>query len=170
MADFLRIIKTCCHSLKFLQSGFMEARLYLHILHHFKISCLYTMCSVVHSCLTLCDPMDCYVACLAPLPMEFSRQEYWTGLPLATPRDLPNPEIQPMSPALQADSLPSEPSGKPDTRILVFHITETRHKMQKILYKRQGWNDSKELTSKAIFLPWLWFSFLSYTAVRLSCK
>ena len=44
--------------------------------------------------------------------MEFSRQEYWNGLPFASPGDLPEPGIQPQSPALQADSLPSEPPGK----------------------------------------------------------
>ena len=41
-------------------------------------------------CLTLCDPMG-YIACHAPLSMGFSRQEYWSGLPLSTPRYLPNP-------------------------------------------------------------------------------
>ena len=41
--------------------------------------------------------------------MEFSRQEYWSGLPLPSPGDLPNPGIKPGSPALQADTLPSEP-------------------------------------------------------------
>ena len=45
--------------------------------------------------------------------MEFSRQEYWSGLPFLSPGDLPDPGIEPGSPALQADSLPSEPSGKP---------------------------------------------------------
>ena len=45
-------------------------------------------------------------------PWEFSRQEYWSGL-LYPPGDLPNPGIKPRSPALQADSLPSEPPGKP---------------------------------------------------------
>ena len=45
--------------------------------------------------------------------MEFSRQEYWIGLPCPPPGDLPNPGIIPRSPALQADSLPSEPPGKP---------------------------------------------------------
>ena len=43
------------------------------------------------------------------LSMEFSRQEYWSGLPFQSPRDLPNPGIEPVSAALQADSLPSEP-------------------------------------------------------------
>ena len=48
----------------------------------------------------------------APLSMEFSKQEYWSGLPCPSPGDLPKPGIEPRSPALQADSLPSEPSGK----------------------------------------------------------
>ena len=47
-------------------------------------------------------------ACPSPLSMEFSRQEYWSGLPFSPPGDLPNPEIEPGSPALQADSLPAE--------------------------------------------------------------
>ena len=50
---------------------------------------------------TLCNPMD--VACQAPLSMEFSRQEYWSGLPFSSPGDLPDPGIEPRSPALQAD-------------------------------------------------------------------
>ena len=45
--------------------------------------------------------------------MEFSRQEYWSGLPFPSPGDLPDPGIEPGSPALQVDSLPSEPPGKP---------------------------------------------------------
>ena len=53
------------------------------------------------------------VAHQAPPSVEFSRQEYWSGLPFPSPRDLPNPEIEPRSPALQAAPLPSEPPGKP---------------------------------------------------------
>ena len=53
------------------------------------------------------------VALQAPLFMEFSRQEYWSGLPFPSPGDLPDPGIESMSPVLQADSLPSEPPGKP---------------------------------------------------------
>ena len=41
--------------------------------------------------------------------MGFSRQEYWSGLPFPSPRDLPNLGIEPGSPALQADALPSKP-------------------------------------------------------------
>ena len=46
--------------------------------------------------------------------MEFSRPEYWSGQPFPSPEDLPNPGIEPRSPALQADSLPAEPQRKPN--------------------------------------------------------
>ena len=55
---------------------------------------------------TLCDPMDCSPQ--APLSIEFSRQEYWTGLPFPSPRNLPDPGIESSSPALQANSLQRE--------------------------------------------------------------
>ena len=58
------------------------------------------------------------VALQAPLCMGFSREEYWNGLPFPSPGDLPNPGIEPGSPALQADSLPAEPPGKPSHLIL----------------------------------------------------
>ena len=51
------------------------------------------------------------VAYQAPPSMGFSRQECWSGLPFPSPGDLPNPGIEPRSPALQADTLPSEPPG-----------------------------------------------------------
>ena len=54
------------------------------------------------------------VAYQAPLSMGFSRQEYWSGMPFPSPRDLPDPGIEPRSPTLQADALPSEPPGKPN--------------------------------------------------------
>ena len=53
------------------------------------------------------------VAYKAPLSMEFSRQEYWSGLLFPLPGDLPDPGIEPGSPTLQADALLSEPPGKP---------------------------------------------------------
>ena len=53
------------------------------------------------------------VAQQAPLSMGFFTQEYWSGLPFFSPGDLPNSGIKSGSPALQADSLPSEPAGKP---------------------------------------------------------
>ena len=54
----------------------------------------------------------------APLSMEFSRQEYWSGLP--SPGDLPNPGIKPRSPILQADSLPSELPVKDHTYMILY--------------------------------------------------
>ena len=53
-------------------------------------------------------------ACQAPPSMGFSRQEYWSGLPFPSPGDLPDPGIEPRSPALEADALASEPPGKPN--------------------------------------------------------
>ena len=72
------------------------------------------MCSVLitQSCQTLCNPMT--VARQAPLSMEFSKQDYWSGLPFPSQGDLPDPGIEPESPALQADSLPSEPPPSPE--------------------------------------------------------
>ena len=63
----------------------------------------------------------------APLSMEFSRQEYWSGLPFPSPGDLPDPGMEPGSPTwqadpsrprdgAQADALPPEPAGKPQVR------------------------------------------------------
>ena len=55
------------------------------------------------------------VARQSPLSKGFSRQEYWSGLPNPSPGDLSDPGIKPKSPAWQADSLPSEPPGKPQS-------------------------------------------------------
>ena len=52
-------------------------------------------------------------SCQAPLFMEFSRQEYWSGLPCPSPGDLPTPGNESVPPTLQVDSLLAEPSGKP---------------------------------------------------------
>ena len=62
----------------------------------------------------LCNPIDSIVH-QVPLSTEFSRQEYWSGLPFPTPGDLPDSGIEPASlksPALQADSLPVEPQER----------------------------------------------------------
>ena len=63
----------------------------------------------------------CSLAYQAPLSMELSRQEYWSGLPFPMPEDLPNPEIEPVSlmpPALLADSLPRHHQGSPNSHVL----------------------------------------------------
>ena len=58
------------------------------------------------SCLALATPWT--IAYQAPLSMGFSKLEYWSGLPFPSPEDLPDPGIEPRSPAVQADSLPTE--------------------------------------------------------------
>ena len=62
--------------------------------------------------LTLLDPHGLQPTRLL-CPWDFSRQEYWSGLPFPSPGDLADPGIEPRSPALQVDFLPAEPPGKP---------------------------------------------------------
>ena len=81
--------------------------------HNVKVKAL-----VTQLCLIYGDPMDLTIACQAPLSMEFPRKKYWSGLPFPSSGDLPNPGIKPGSPALQADSLPSKPAGKPHIYII----------------------------------------------------
>ena len=66
---------------------------------------------VTKSCPTIAIPWT--VVCQAPLSVEFSRPEYWSGWAFPSPGDLSNPGIEPRSPTLQVDSLPAEPQGKP---------------------------------------------------------
>ena len=71
------------------------------------------------------------VACQAPLSMGFPRQEYWSGLLFPSPGDLPDPGIEPRSPALQAD-LPSEPR-KPWWAIIKWCNEWMKHKYKALL-------------------------------------
>ena len=86
------------------------------------------MCSVAQSCPILCDPVDCSPA--APQSMEFSRQEYWCGLPFPTPGDLPDPGIEPaslVSAALAGRFFTAGPLGKPNLRHqLTFNLIKQR--------------------------------------------
>ena len=81
----------------------------------------------VHICLLSCI---CFfetpwtIALQIPLFIEFSRQEYWSGLPFPVLGNLPNPGIEPRSPALQADSLLSDPLGKPLSDLYLIIIQE----------------------------------------------
>jgi len=90
----------------------------------FFLAAFNTWC--VHACMLSCfSHVRLFVtvwtiAHQAPLSMGFSRQEYWTGLSCPPQRDLPNPGIEPRSPLLQEDSLPSEPPGK-------THLTHYNH-------------------------------------------
>jgi len=68
--------------------------------------------------------------------MEFSRPEYWNGLPFPSPGDLPNPGIKPRSPALQADSLPAEPPGKPTFHLTINLVLEV---IARAIKKQKNW-------------------------------
>ena len=71
------------------------------------------MCVCVFSCsVTIVFATPWTVACQAPLSMGFPRQEYWSGLLCPTPGDLPNPGIEPESPALTRGFFTDEPPGK----------------------------------------------------------
>ena len=62
----------------------------------------------------------------APLSMGFSRQEYWSGLLFPSPGDLPDPGIEPGFPTLEADTLTSEPPGKPNLHSICQQIWKTQ--------------------------------------------
>ena len=84
---------------------------------------------LAQSCPTLCELWT--VVHQAPPSMEFSRQDYWSGLPFPSLGDCPNPGIKPGSPASRADALPSDPPGKTniigdillDKRYMCCHTT-----------------------------------------------
>ena len=88
-------------------SDFKAGKVSQHFTYHTHV-CEYVSRSVISDSVT---PWT--VASWAPLSMEFSRKAYWSGLPFFSPGGLPNPMIEPRSPALQAGSLLSEPPGKP---------------------------------------------------------
>ena len=80
-----------------------------------------------------------FVACQAPLPMGFSRQEYWSGLSCPPPGDVPHPGIETvslMSPTLQAGSLPLAPPGKRTCKLLIFSSVQSLSPVQ--LFQPQG--------------------------------
>ena len=84
----------------------------MYICRVFFCVCVCVCVLVTQSCLTLCQSLWT-VACQAPLSMGFSRQEYWSGLPCSSHGYLSDPGIESGPPALQANSLPSKPPGKP---------------------------------------------------------
>ena len=100
---------------------------------------------VIQSCLTFCDPMD-------PLFMGPPRQEYWRGLPFPSPGDLPNPEVKSRSPALQADSLLSEPPGKPWWTQMVKLLSA----IQESRVRSLGWEEplKKGMATLSSILAW----------------
>ena len=90
-----------------------------------------------------------HVAHQAPLSMEFSRQEYWSGLQFPSPGDLPNPGIEPSFPTLQADSLLTEPPGKPFCDGAAFRKEPDRPKSQTRHHFPAGATFRQDVTSEA---------------------
>ena len=84
----------------------------------------------------------CAAALQAPPSVGFSRQEYWSGFPFPSPGHLPNPGIEPGSPALQAGSLPSEPPGK----YLHRKLLQINNKIIKQLQKCTFLSKNKDVT------------------------
>ena len=82
--------------------------------------------------------------------MKLSRQEYWSGLPFPSPEDLPKPGIEPGSPALQTDALPSELLGKPKSILLELILKEAEK-----LFKYDSKHLLKSKILKVLFLIFL---------------
>ena len=120
------------------------------------------------------------VACQASPFMGFSRQAYWSGLPFPSPRDLPDPGIEPRSPTLQADPLPSEPPGNPMTNLnsilksrdvalpTKVHLVKAMV-FPLVMYGCESWTVKKaERRRTDAFELWCWKRFLNipWTARR----
>ena len=116
------------------------------------------------------------VAPQAPLPMGFSRQ-YWSGLPCASPGNLPNPGTEPGSPAWQANSLPSEPPGKAQRGVIqlliilcffFFFFFNLLYWFWHTLTKNKGlfWK-TKTLCRRDCIVGLSWFFFFFFDPTRL---
>ena len=93
----------------------LNATMFQELCYSFILSQLIFTMVVVYSLSRVCLFVTPWtIALQAPLSMGFPRQEYWSSLPFPSPGDLPDPGIEPRSPALQADSLLTEPPGKPN--------------------------------------------------------
>ena len=104
---------------------------------------------VAKSCLTLETPWT--IACQAPLSMGFPRQEYWSGLPFPSLRDLPDPGIKPVSPALTGGFFTTEPPRKLLSRVYLICFQIFRHHFPLLLGGP------------------VWWKLISYTAVVFLC-
>ena len=95
---------------------------------------------------TLCNPMN--YSKQAFLSMESSMQEYFTGLPFSSPGNLPHAGMEPMSPALQAHSLPSEPPGKPRKGTISRSLEKEKRKQSRRNTLRMADNFQKVMTNR----------------------
>ena len=126
------------------------------------LSCFHIVfsCSVVSNSLWLWT-----VARQAPLSMGFFRQEYWIGLPFPSPGDLPDPSIEPASPALQADSLPilscwESPSCFHIVYYIYYRIPLSTHTKEQ---EEQG--GGGEPMTILLGLPWTYISIWRITDI-----
>ena len=137
---------------------------------------------VTKSCSTLVTPWT--VALQAPLSIGFPRQEYWSGLPFHSPGHLADPRIKPLSPDLQADSLPTEPPGNPCTLILIYLKTEVYAKAQsskavvpnlfgtrdqfhgRQFFHRLGWGDGFRMIHAHYIYCTLYFCYYISSGIR----
>ena len=134
---------------------------------YFVFSCV---CLVAQSCLTLLWPHGLQPTMLL-CPWGFSRQEYWSGLPCPLPGGLPNLGIEPRSPALQVDSLPSKPPGK---LVLLCYLKFPRWYQkglvrENILYSFLAIAETSTLSSSSMVLDvgFCRYSFLSWESSPL---
>ena len=117
------------------------------------------------------------VACQAPLSMEFSKEEHWSGLPFPSPGDLPNPGIKLRSPALQADSVPSEQLGKPTVSSFFGILSEVSksvllrlsytNKQKRCLYWEYNLRSKRLLQKILLTLPNVLSIILSQSRISL---
>ena len=105
-------------------------------------SLLQVMCVCVCVCVCAQPPSrvpllvnPCTIARQLPLSMEFSRQEYWSGLPFPTPRDLPDPRVKPTSPVLAGGIFTTESPGSPVNNTLSKNHPDLFQKLQVLLQK-----------------------------------
>ena len=87
------------------------------------------------------------VACQVPPSMGFSRQEHWSGLPFSSPGDLPDPGIEPRSPALRADTLPSEPPEKLRPSDSIYGVNNKKYDVKKQAQIGRGTGTQRKRTS-----------------------
>ena len=104
------------YSFKIAEQYHLGKRAITHLLD-FKTSSILCYAKFLQPCLTLCYLRDT-VAWQAPLSMGFSRQEHRSGLPFPPPGDLPDPGIEPRSPASAGGLSITEPPGKPQVRLV----------------------------------------------------
>ena len=100
----------------------------------------------------------------APLFIECSRQEYWSGLPFPSPGDLSNPGIEPTSPTLEVDSLPPESPGKYERGVLIIQQSDIRRTRTKT-----NWKGAKK-QQKFNSTPGVYTSTLKVRIWKIPCK